>query len=136
MTKKLNILDLTSQSFRLTKILHPIQPVVEEGKEVKSVYIDAWIEIVGTDSDHFFEASKAMWKAQRDREAAKIEHEVGQLALEQWELAGKCIVGWDQDVFGPFSTEEAIALMGKHSSTWLRVQVENAMAERSNFYKK
>lgn len=92
-----------------------------------------YVELVGQDSKAFRERSKALMK-QRLAEGKDAKIDVDQLEKDNADLAATCVVGWDEEVFGPFSKEKAREIMGDPELTWIREQVEEAVKERTNFF--
>lgn len=115
--------------FAVTGRLVPLHPV-------KLVPMDAWLELVGVDSEEFDNAVRAMLKTMKNRKEELTEEETKQADDDfTRELAARCIVDWDEAMFGPFSTEAAIELMKNRRAKWLFVQVQKFIEDQSNFYK-
>lgn len=139
------------QTFRLSKILKPIQPEpyeVEETAEdgtVKTVTIspepeylpeDAWIDLVGTNSYQFLEATKTKLKQDQVRAENNTKPELGEIRDEQIAVVASCVVGWNEDYFGYFCYDEVFELLKNPGYDWLRVQIEATLGNKTNFFKK
>lgn len=139
------------QTFRLTKILKPIQPEpyeVEETAEDGTVitttvtpeqeYLpeDAWIDLVGTNSKEFLEATKVKLKKDQERAENNTKPELGEVRDEQIAVVAACVAGWNEDFFGYFAPEEVFDLLQNPGYDWLRVQIEATLGNKANFFKK
>jgi len=93
-----------------------------------------YLELIGQDSMPFRNKSKQLMK-QRLAKGKDDAIDVDQLEKDNAELAAACIVGWDQETFGPFSAEQSRAFMMDPELSWVREQVEVFVRERTNFFR-
>jgi hypothetical protein len=96
--------------------------------------VDVYLSIVGQDSVQYRTESKRLMKERLVDTSKKTD--VDKLELDNARLAACVIVGWTEDVFGPFSTEAAVDIMKDPEFSWIREQVERATQDRALFFRK
>lgn len=120
--------DLTPQ----TKRMYVADPVTLQDMQ------DVWIDLAGVMSDQFDDAKAAMTVAARNEpsleemdpvEAEKVKQR------RQRELIGRLVVAWNEDYFGPFSTQAAIDLMCSSKGKLIYVQADLLVSDLRNFFK-
>lgn len=96
--------------------------------------VDMWVEIVGTESKEYAVAAAALYKERGGKGDDDIS--VDQALLETSSLAASLIKDWGPvDVFEMECTEEnKQVLMADYDYKWIKQQIEDASAERDNFF--
>lgn len=98
----------------------------------------AWLEIAGIHSQEFEDAKIALMlksKAEGFNADLSEEDRMRVETLRIREATGRLIVKWNEDFFGPFSTEAAVKTMTHPQRVWMYVQVEDFLKRQENFFK-
>ena len=116
--------DLKPCSAKL-ELLHPSNPE-------HNVFVD----VVGYDSKQFRDLGKRIAKEDLDKGPDNKLVDVDVIEKRNAESVATFIVGWDEEVFGPFTQVKAIDLMLDPELSWIKEQVGAFISKRSNFFRK
>jgi hypothetical protein len=132
MTKKKTAHEFNLDTFKASnarlKLQHPVTFKEDE---------DAWIELAPIHSLHGDKAQAAMITQAKlsTAEITKLSEQelIAHRLKRERELAARLVVAWNEDKFGPFSTERVIELFEEYRAIY--VQVEFFMNQTRNFYR-
>ncbi len=130
----LSTLDVVSASNQgaTLELIHPVteEKIVDDDGNVMS------ITVLGTDSQTYRDILKARTR-QRLNQKKQSKIDLDEAEHKGLELLARCTMGWaniyDEGEKVPFSFEAALNLYKKYP--WIKEQVDNFMADRSNFLK-
>lgn len=129
---KLNMTDHANQSANL-EILHPITNEFLLDKDNEKVTIS----LLGADSTAMRNAMSARAKKQLNNKKPQQITTIDDAERMSAELLAEVIVGWngieENDQYIECNKENAIYILTKYS--WLRLQVDQFVSDRSNFFK-
>jgi len=130
----LNVGELRPKT-HLFKIKHPATGEtlfeVPDGESTKQV--EGLIELVGVNSKEFYAASR---KLLRDKNLH--DGDIFELEQDNIDALCTCIVGWEDNGFfdETFTLKGAIELLSNPENSWLKDQIQEAVLEKANFFRK